>query len=102
MLTAEGRVEEAYEVASATNNFPEICGRICPPERLCEGNCVIEKGFESVTIGSVEKYIPEPAFATGWVKPEEIGRVHVRTLVTHAKHVRPRLLENNNTAHEQR
>ena len=46
-LTAEGRLEEAYEVASATNNFPEICGRICPQDRLCEGNCVIEKGFES-------------------------------------------------------
>ena len=69
MLTAEGRLEEAYEVASATNNFPEICGRICPQDRLCEGNCVIEKGFESVTIGSVEKYIPETAFENGWVKP---------------------------------
>ena len=55
MLTAQGRLEEAYEVASATNNMPEICGRICPQDRLCEGNCVIEKGFESVTIGSVEK-----------------------------------------------
>jgi len=56
-LTAEGRLEEAYEVSSATNNFPEICGRICPQDRLCEGNCVIEKGFESVTIGAVERYI---------------------------------------------
>ena len=46
-LTAEGRLEEAYEVSSATNNFPEICGRICPQDRLCEGNCVIEKGFEA-------------------------------------------------------
>ena len=54
-LTAEGRLEEAYELSSATNNFPEICGRICPQDRLCEGNCVIEKGFESVTIGAVEK-----------------------------------------------
>ena len=44
-LTAEGRLEEAYEVASATNTFPEICGRVCPQDRLCEGNCVIEKGF---------------------------------------------------------
>ena len=68
-LTAEGRLEEAYEVSSATNNFPEICGRICPQDRLCEGNCVIEKGFESVTIGSVERYITETAFAEGWVKP---------------------------------
>jgi glutamate synthase (NADPH/NADH) small chain len=69
MLTAQGRVEEAYEVAAATNNFPEICGRICPQDRLCEGNCVIEKGFQSVSIGSVEKYITETAFASGWVKP---------------------------------
>jgi glutamate synthase (NADPH/NADH) small chain len=69
MLTAQGRVEEAYEVAAATNNIPEICGRICPQDRLCEGNCVIEKSFESVTIGSVEKHITETAFANGWVKP---------------------------------
>jgi glutamate synthase (NADPH/NADH) small chain len=69
MLTAEGRLEEAYEVSSATNNMPEICGRICPQDRLCEGNCVIEKGFDSVSIGAVEKYITETAFAQGWVKP---------------------------------
>ncbi|WP_374448381.1 NAD(P)-dependent oxidoreductase [Stella sp.] len=68
-LTAEGRLEEAYEVSSATNTFPEICGRICPQDRLCEGNCVIEKGFESVTIGSVEKYITDTAFERGWVRP---------------------------------
>ena len=68
-LTAEGRLEEAYEVSSATNTFPEICGRICPQDRLCEGNCVIEKGFESVTIGAVEKYITDTAFRKGWVKP---------------------------------
>ncbi len=69
MLTAAGRLEEAYEVAQATNNFPEICGRICPQDRLCEGNCVIEKGFEAVTIGAVEKYITEMAWAEGRVKP---------------------------------
>jgi glutamate synthase (NADPH/NADH) small chain len=69
LLTAEDRLQEAYEVSSATNNFPEICGRICPQDRLCEGNCVIEKGFESVTIGAVEKYITETAFDKGWVKP---------------------------------
>jgi glutamate synthase (NADPH) small chain len=68
-LTSEGRLEEAYELSSATNNFPEICGRICPQDRLCEGNCVIEKGFESVTIGSVEKYITDTAWQQGWVKP---------------------------------
>jgi glutamate synthase (NADPH/NADH) small chain len=69
MLTAEGRLEEAYETAAATNNMPEVCGRICPQDRLCEGNCVIEKGFHSVTIGAVEKYVTETAFAEGWVRP---------------------------------
>jgi len=77
-LTAEGRLEEAYEISSATNNMPEICGRICPQDRLCEGNCVIEKGFESVTIGSVEKYITDTAWDRGWVKPptprRELGK----------------------------
>jgi glutamate synthase (NADPH/NADH) small chain len=68
-LTTEGRLEEAYEVSSATNTFPEVCGRICPQDRLCEGNCVIEKGFESVTIGAVERYITDYAFEQGWVKP---------------------------------
>jgi glutamate synthase (NADPH/NADH) small chain len=68
-LTAEGRLEEAYEVASATNNFPEICGRICPQDRLCEGNCVIEKGYESVTIGAIERYITDTAFERGLIKP---------------------------------
>jgi glutamate synthase (NADPH/NADH) small chain len=68
-LTAEGRLEEAYEISSATNNFPEICGRICPQDRLCEGNCVIEKGFEAVTIGAVERYITDTAFDRGWVRP---------------------------------
>ncbi len=68
-LTAEGRLEEAYEIASATNNFPEICGRICPQDRLCEGNCVIERGYDSVTIGAVERYITDAAFERGWVKP---------------------------------
>ena len=70
MLTAEGRLEEAYEVSAATNNLPEICGRICPQDRLCEGNCVIEQsGHGTVTIGSVEKYITDTAFERGWVKP---------------------------------
>ncbi|MDF2368775.1 NAD(P)-dependent oxidoreductase [Sneathiella sp.] len=69
MMTAAGRLEEAYEVSQSTNNFPEICGRICPQDRLCEGSCVIEKGFESVTIGAVEKYITDTAWEKGWVKP---------------------------------
>ena len=69
-LTAEGRLEEAYEVSSATNTFPEICGRICPQDRLCEGSCVIEQSRHgTVTIGAVERYITETAFENGWVKP---------------------------------
>ena len=69
-LTATGRLEEAYQVSQATNTFPEICGRICPQDRLCEGNCVIEQsGHGTVTIGSVEKYITDTAWDKGWVKP---------------------------------
>ena len=68
-LTAEGRLHEAYEVSAATNAMPEICGRICPQDRLCEGNCVIEPGFGSVTIGSVEKFLTDNAWEQGWVKP---------------------------------
>ncbi len=69
-LTAEGRLEEAYEISQATNNFPEICGRICPQDRLCEGNCVIEQsGHGTVTIGAVEKYITDRAWDMGWVSP---------------------------------
>ena len=69
-LTAEGRLQEAYELSQATNTFPEICGRICPQDRLCEGNCVIEQsGHGTVTIGAVEKYITDTAWEQGWVKP---------------------------------
>ncbi|MEY8838711.1 NAD(P)-dependent oxidoreductase [Cribrihabitans sp. XS_ASV171] len=69
-LTAEGRLEEAYEISQATNTFPEICGRICPQDRLCEGNCVIEQsGHGTVTIGAVEKYITDTAWEKGWIKP---------------------------------
>ena len=68
-LTAEGRLQEAYEVSQATNTFPEICGRICPQDRLCEGNCVIEKsGHGTVTIGAIEKYITDTAWERGWAK----------------------------------
>ena len=74
-LTAEGRLEEAYELSQSTNNMPEICGRICPQDRLCEGNCVIEKsGHGTVTIGSVEKYITDTAWEKGWVKPIKIKK----------------------------
>jgi glutamate synthase (NADPH/NADH) small chain len=70
MLTAHGRLEEAYEVSSATSNMPEICGRICPQDRLCEGGCVIEQsGHGTVTIGAVERYITDTAWERGWVQP---------------------------------
>ena len=69
-LTAEGRLEEAYILSQSTNNMPEVCGRICPQDRLCEGNCVIEQsGHGTVTIGSIEKFITEKAWSEGWVKP---------------------------------
>lgn len=69
-MTAEGRLQEAYELSQETNTFPEICGRICPQDRLCEGNCVIEQsGHGTVTIGSIEKYITDTAWENGWVKP---------------------------------
>ena len=69
-LTAEGRLKEAYELSQSTNNMPEVCGRICPQDRLCEGNCVIEQsGHGTVTIGSVEKYITDTAWEKGWVEP---------------------------------
>ena len=72
-LTAEGRLKEAYELSQSTNNMPEVCGRICPQDRLCEGNCVIEQsGHGTVTIGSVEKYITENAWANGWIKPTKV------------------------------
>ena len=72
-LTAEGRLKEAYELAQSTNNMPEVCGRICPQDRLCEGNCVIEQsGHGTVTIGAVEKYITDTAWTEGWVKPIEV------------------------------
>jgi glutamate synthase (NADPH/NADH) small chain len=81
-LTAQGRLQEAYDLSQATNTFPEICGRICPQDRLCEGNCVIEQsGHGTVTIGSVEKYLTDLAWENGWVRairpqaerPESVG-----------------------------
>ena len=74
-LTAEGRLEEAYQLVAAANTFPEICGRICPQDRLCEGACVLEQsGHGTVTIGSVEKYITETAFERGWIQPRMPAR----------------------------
>jgi glutamate synthase (NADPH/NADH) small chain len=75
MLSATGRMEEAYQMAAATNTFPEICGRICPQDRLCEGHCVLEQSRHGgVTIGAIEKHITETAFAQGWVEPVEPTR----------------------------
>jgi glutamate synthase (NADPH/NADH) small chain len=69
-LVAEGRLEEAYALSSATNNMPEVCGRICPQDRLCEGSCVLEQSKHgTVTIGAVEKHITDTAWERGWVKP---------------------------------
>ncbi|MEQ1818375.1 MAG: NAD(P)-dependent oxidoreductase [Terricaulis sp.] len=69
-LTAEGRLREAYELSASTNSMPEVCGRICPQDRLCEGACVIEQSEHgAVTIGAVEKYLTETAWREGWVAP---------------------------------
>lgn len=69
-LAAEGRPEEAWRQAEATSTLPEICGRICPQDRLCEGACTLEQaGWETVTIGSVERWLGDMAFENGWVEP---------------------------------
>jgi glutamate synthase (NADPH/NADH) small chain len=69
-LAAEGRLEEAYRASQATNTFPEICGRICPHDRLCEGSCVLEQSRHgTVTIGAVERYVTDTAWDKGWVEP---------------------------------
>ena len=74
-LTAEGRLKEAYQVSQSTNNMPEICGRICPQDRLCEGNCVIEQsGHGTVTIGSIEKFITDTAWEKNWIKPLKVSK----------------------------
>ena len=69
-LAADGRLREAYELSSATSTMPEICGRICPQDRLCEGACVIEQSRHgAVTIGAVEQHITDTAWAEGWIEP---------------------------------
>ncbi|MGQ4878453.1 FAD-dependent oxidoreductase [Billgrantia sp. LNSP4103-1] len=65
-LVAEGNILEAAELSHKTNSLPEVCGRVCPQDRLCEGACTLNDGFGAVTIGSVEKYITDTAFAMGW------------------------------------
>src|SRR5690625_2068605 len=66
-LVAEGNLFEAAELAHKTNSLPEVCGRVCPQDRLCEGACTLNDGFGAVTVGSVEKYITDTAFAVGWL-----------------------------------
>ncbi|MDO9431571.1 MAG: NAD(P)-dependent oxidoreductase [Pseudomonadota bacterium] len=74
-MTAEGRLEEAYALSQATNSMPEICGRICPQDRLCEGSCTIEQsGHGTVTIGAVERYLTDKAWEEGWVQPLVPGK----------------------------
>ncbi len=65
-LVNEGNILEAAELCHQTNSLPEVCGRICPQDRLCEGACTLNDGFGAVTIGNVEKYIVDTAFAMGW------------------------------------
>ena len=80
-LAAEGRLREAYTLSSATNTMPEICGRICPQDRLCEGACVIEQsGHGTVTIGAIEQFITETAFENGWIEPIAVGAASGRSV----------------------
>ena len=65
-LVGEGNIKEAAELSHRTNSLPEICGRVCPQDRLCEGACTLNDGFGAVTIGSIEKYISDTAFKQGW------------------------------------
>jgi glutamate synthase (NADPH/NADH) small chain len=65
-LVNEGKLFEAAELSHQTNSLPEMCGRICPQDRLCEGACTLNDGFGAVSIGSIEKYITDEAFKQGW------------------------------------
>lgn len=65
-LLSDGNVMEAVELCHETNSLPEVCGRVCPQDRLCEGACTLNDGFGAVTIGNAEKYITDTAFAMGW------------------------------------
>ncbi|MEP2650926.1 MAG: FAD-dependent oxidoreductase [Paraglaciecola sp.] len=73
-LANEGRIFEAAELSSKTNTLPEVCGRVCPQDRLCEGACTLNEDFGAVTIGSIEKYITDTAFKQGW-RPDMSGIV---------------------------
>jgi glutamate synthase (NADPH/NADH) small chain len=71
-LISEGKLFEAAELSHRTNSLPEVCGRICPQDRLCEGACTLNDGLGAVTIGSIEKYITDEALAQGW-RPDMSG-----------------------------
>ena len=73
-LLSEGNVIAAAELSNQTNSLPEICGRICPQDRLCEGACTLNDGFGAVTIGSIEQFISEEAFRQGWRPTVNCGR----------------------------
>ena len=80
-MTAEGRLREAYDLSQATSSMPEICGRICPQDRLCEGSCTIEQsGHGTVTIGAVERYLTDKAWEEGWVAPLRPGSEQGRSV----------------------
>src|SRR5277367_4082667 len=74
-LIEEGNLFEAAELSHKTNSLPEVCGRICPQDRLCEGACTLNDGLGAVTIGSIEKYITDEALAQGW-RPDMSGVRH--------------------------
>lgn len=73
-LVHEGRIFEAVDLAHTTNSLPEICGRVCPQDRLCENACTLNSEFGAVTIGNMEKYLTEKAFEMGW-KPNLKGLI---------------------------
>ncbi|EJE58432.1 glutamate synthase subunit beta [Escherichia coli O111:H8 str. CVM9634] len=71
-LANEGRIFEAAELSHQTNPLPEVCGRVCPQDRLCEGSCTLNDEFGAVTIGNIERYINDKAFEMGW-RPDMSG-----------------------------
>jgi len=73
-LVTEGKIFEAADLCHQTNSLPEMCGRVCPQDRLCESACTLNEEFGAVTIGNIEKYITDTAFAQGW-KPDLSGVV---------------------------
>ena len=79
-LAQEGSIQEAADLCHETNSFPEICGRICPQEKLCEGACTLNTGYEAVTIGQIEKYITDKALADGWKPKKYVENFSTKTV----------------------